>query len=209
VEGVLAIAAPACEVVDDPGAAHLLRGALDVSFSNSYEAAVLVANQLTPRGKKSQLRVETQGVELRGAEVRLTEDSGDLIDEYTVPTGGFVEPNSSEDPGFGSAMVTVIPSSVGRPLAEAVIRTGVSQIVIANIRVFGTTLGGVEVTSGEYSFPISLCAGCLISFPADALEAGVCVATEDVPDQTQCLPGQDVALDCRLCTGTHSACRMP
>jgi hypothetical protein len=210
VEGVLALNPPNCELAADPGSPQLLRGTLDVAFLTSYQAPVLVGNQLTPRGDKKQLRTETQGVELEGAEVTVTSASGDVLEEYTVPAGGFVHPSSSESPGYGMALVTLVPNRLGEQLRSQLGARGASRTVIAEVRVFGTTLGGTKITSGAYTFPIDICLGCLVDFPLDAIEdtgnGRVCAgSTEDV-ESTQCVRGQDSVIDCRTCAATLDVC---
>jgi hypothetical protein len=210
VEAVLAMNPPDCELAADPAAAQLLRGTLDVAFLQSYQASVLVGNQLTPRGVKKQLRTETQGVELEGAEVTITDSADTVLDEFSVPAGGFVKPSTSESPGYGMALVTLIPPRLGGQLRGQLTARGASRTVIAEIRVFGTTLGGTKITSGKFTFPIDVCLGCLVDFPLDAVEdtgsGRVCAgSTEDI-ETTQCIRGQDSLIDCRECAATLDVC---
>lgn len=211
VEGVLALVPPSCEVKADPSSTQLLRGTLDVAFLQSYQGAVLVANQLTPRGVKKQLRTETQGVELQGAEITVTSAQGDVLEEFSVPAGGFVHSNTSESPGYGMAYVTMIPPQLGDRLSSQLGgRRGASVTVIAGIRVFGTTLGGTEITSGEFTFPIDVCFGCLVDFPLEAVDdtgaARVCQGSTDSITTSQCIRGQDAVIDCRECAATLDVC---
>jgi hypothetical protein len=211
VEAVLALTPPNCELQADPSAPQLLRGTLDVAFLRSYQGAVLVGNQLTPRGIKNQLRTETQGVELRGAEVRLTNAAGAVLEEFSVPAGGFVHSNSSESPGYGMALVTMIPTGRGQAfLSELNNDRNSVRTVVAAIRVFGTTLGGTELTSGEFTFPIDVCFGCLVDYPLEAVEdtgnGRICAGTAEGVSATQCIRGQDAVIDCRSCAATSDVC---
>ena len=212
VEGVLHVAPPGCEVSADPTSTRILRGTLDVAFLRSYVANVLVANQLTPRGSKAQLRTETMGVEIRGAEIVLTNAEGAVLEEFSVPSGGFVHASEGEAPGYGSALVTLIPPSRGQALFDQLSSgsRGDARTVIANVRVFGDTLGGIEVTSGEFTYPIDVCLGCLIDFPLEAIEdtgAGrICGGAADSVTTTQCIRGQDATIDCRTCATTLQLC---
>src|SRR5688572_4270965 len=110
VAGVLAGKPPECEYKADPGAAQFVGGSLDVGFTTTYEANVLVGLQLAPRGDKSKLRTESMTFLVRGGEVRLTNSVGDLVDEFSVPAGGSITPTSAETPGYGFANLVVIPS---------------------------------------------------------------------------------------------------
>jgi hypothetical protein len=210
VVGVLAPKAPACEFKADPGATRLLSGLLDVAFRQSYSAVVLVANQMTPRGDKEQLRSETAGIEIQGAEVRLTDGQDSVLDEFSVPAGGFIQANDSDEAGYGVASVTLIPASRGAAFADDLIGSGGEiRKVVANVRVFGTTLGGIEVTSGASKFPIDVCYGCSIVYPSEAMENGECLITADAPNETACRTGQDSNIDCRNCSAVNQACLSP
>jgi hypothetical protein len=208
VAGVLVAEAPACEVTADPGAKRLFHGTLDVAFRSKYEGIVLVANQLAPRGDKSQLRAETSGLQIRGSEVELTTAQGRVLDRFSVNGGGFVSANRSETPGYGLAEVTMIPPSIGESL--------VGTTVVAHIRVWGETLGGIEITSGDFTFPIDVCRGCLVEYPLDAVvpdlqEGGlICNGPSEGVTSSQCIRGQDAAIDCRTCAAEAEICyRVP
>ncbi len=214
VEGVLAPDSPSCEYSDDPGSAMLFRGTLDVAFRSKYEGIVLVGNQLAPRGNKAELDTETSGLRIRGSEVELTTSTGEVIQEFSVNSGGFVESNTSTSPGFGLAEVTMIPPAVGRDLAgELDGNRSATRTLIANIRVFGETLGGVEITSGDFTFPIDVCWGCLVEYPLEALDpmgnTYVCGAAGDGVALEQCRVGQDERIDCRACSSTLAVCFSP
>lgn len=213
VEAVLAPDPPDCNYTADPGATQLFRGYLDVALKADYEAVVLVANQLAPRGDKQQLRSETMGIELRGAEIRVTTTQGEVLEEFSVPAGGFVHANDSDDPAYGATLVTLIPASRGASLANQLRdEPGETRLLVSNIRVFGTTLGGLEVTSGEFRFPIQVCYGCLIHYPPDAIEdigeGPQCIGGGDV-STIPCFVGQDSAVDCRACAGQLDVCLSP
>ncbi len=211
-EGVLVPSSSDCTVTPSGDALRLLRGSLDLAFRTRYDATLLVGNQLTPRGNKAQLRTETQSINLEGAEVRVTLD-GRVVDEFSVEFGGFVKPASGPQPGYGAAHVTLVPDRVGTStrVLDAVTKDG-SATLVAYSRVFGTTLGGVPVTSSEFSFAIDVCYGCSIVFPLDAIddspEGPVCsdvggAFQEDAP----CQLGQDSAVDCRFCAAALDVCR--
>ncbi len=211
VEGVLAPTPPSCEYSGDPGSAFLFRGTLDVAFRTKYEGIVLVGNQLTPRGNKAELRAETAGFRVRGAEVTLTNTRGAVIDEFSVNGGGFIQSNASEAPGYGLAEVTMVPGGVGDSLAADLEGDrSARRTLIANVRVFGETLGGVEVTSGDFTFPIDVCWGCLVDYPLEAItdEGGqvVCGVRADNVGFEQCVIGQDERVDCRACASTLEVC---
>ena len=44
---------------------------------------------------------------------------------------------------------------------------GTEGQIIVRFRVFGTTLGGQEIESGDFDYPIFMCDGCLVRYPID------------------------------------------
>jgi hypothetical protein len=150
------------------------------------------------------------GVEVRGAEVRLTDAKDSVLDEFSVPAGGFVQSNDADSPGFGTAQVTLVPASRGAAMYDELSHSrGEIRKLVANIRVFGTTLGGIDVTSAEYKFTIDVCYGCSVFYPSDAMENGQCLLIAEAPKETQCNVGQDSPLDCRTCSSVSQVCMDP
>jgi hypothetical protein len=197
-----------CSYSADPGSMARMLGVMDLAFTREYWAGLLVGNQLVERGSADLLRTETSRFRAEGAEVEIETTDGDLIQSFTVPVNGFADPGNGSDPGWGVVMAVLIDSSTGDGLASG-FPTGersslVGRVVVA-VKVFGKTLGGQEVESGQFRFPISICYGCLVSFPPEATDPGVPApncnnigesgSSVDMP----CLVGQDEAIDCRVC----------
>jgi hypothetical protein len=210
VQGVLAPLPPDCTVVAEPNAMTIGAGILDVAMSNEYRAWLLVGNQLTARGRKQQVRTETARVTLRGAEIRLETAEGGEIGAYTVPGTGFVHISRSEEPGFGAFLATLIPGDYGSALGATTRAAGflARQTVVANVRVFGSTLGGEEIESAELAYPIEICNGCSIVYPVDAIDWSNRSCSLGAADDAllPCFPGQG-PIDCRHCAGTVALCR--
>jgi hypothetical protein len=196
----------------------LFSGSVDVGIAKSYQAVVTVVNQLLPKAKADELRLETARIQISGATVRVTQADGTLLDEYTNLTTGTV------DPQLGSAAVEVVAIS---PLVMDAFRGKVaagardslkklklcdrsaSQIVTANIKVFGRTLGGQDIESNEFTYPISVCRGCLVDFTCAAGVRARCdglpVSTDERCKSVPCYIGQDRSTACQLC-GSDDAC---
>jgi hypothetical protein len=222
ITGVLYTKAPACVVTADPGGVYLGSGVLDVAFATNYKAWVLVGNQYTPRGSKDNLRTETTGVNLRGAEISLTTSEGNPIacgktpgcDKFSVFGSGFAHSAKGTDPGWGLFAADLIPDSVGEGLKASIGQNrSKTMSIVANIKVFGDTLGNQEITSGQLSFPINVCYGCLIQYPLasvvpDPANKGkfICQVGASSAPTLGCNPGQDDAIDCTSCTATKTAC---
>jgi hypothetical protein len=219
IRGNLAVQAPSCTVRADPSAVQVGQPQLDVAFNLQYTAALLVGNQMTPRGQKTRLRAETMRVTLRGAEVTLTNlDGSEIAPPFSVPGSGSVDAISSETPGFGLIFANVLPASIGAKLKDTLYAQGPrsSMTVVADIRVFGDTLGNEEVESALFTMPIKVCYGCSVEFPFDSLsvwdpkdngslEPGTtptnyyCSGVSEQARQEACSPGQDSNIFCGEC----------
>jgi len=196
-----------CTYSADPGGAALALGVMDLAFTREYWAGLLVGNQLVARGASDQLRTETARFRAEGAEVEIETTSGDLVQSFTVPVSGFADPSGGTEPGWGVVHAVLIDGTTGQSLAAGFAegeRSPVVGRVVVVVKVFGRTLGGREVESGEFRFPISVCYGCLVSFPPDATDPDLptpnCAnvgtgSSGEVP----CYVGQDEPIDCRVC----------
>jgi hypothetical protein len=220
ISGVLYDQAPQCTVTADLTQPMLGGGTLDLAFRKTYEASLLVGNQLASRGSKETLRTETSRVTLRGAEVTITSAQGATLYRFSVNGTGFVDVSRGEDSGLGVFDAELIPASIGAALeARLAVLTGdagagsqqTSDLIVAKVRVFGDTLGNEDLTSSELSFPITYCKGCLIEYPLAAVTEGTdkqlhCQGMlTDLP-QPGCRPGQDDPVDCRSCSSTNALC---
>ncbi len=216
VRGVMLVDPKTCVVTPDPEGVFIAGGRLDAAISLGYTGALLVGNQLVPRGDGENLRTETSRVELYAADVSIQSLGGSVVQrgdgsaaEYSVPITGFVDPGSDADPGYGIAFVLLIDAATAKDLQATVAATGLVQELVASVIVRGHTLGGNELETPEYQFPISVCSGCLVTFPGEADDPANpgpdCLLRSNV-EQTACLLGQDSAVDCRLCSASLPAC---
>ena len=211
IQGNVLIEAPDCVARAEGGATLLLSGLLDVALRYDYVATLLVGSQLTPRGDKENLRTETMITTITGAEVQLFLDTGELDTEFTVPASGTIGPDGSEDPGFGIVAATLIPQDTGQNLAADIGDRGEIRTRVAQVKVFGETVGGLEVESADIRYVIRVCEGCLVGFPSGSLDGnGVCSLQTDMNiDDAPCHFGQDELVDCRLCAGFNAYCASP
>jgi hypothetical protein len=208
--GVYALSRTQCIADPNSTAVLLPAGTLDRTLANGYNAALLVGSHLTPRGSRENLRTETSRLSIEGARITLyTTDNREIVLPDVAATG-FVHPGSGTDPGLATVFAQLIRpadlASLG-PAGQAVVR----------VRIFGTTLGGQEIESGDYDFPIQICDGCLISYPAAAEDPTVAgdylcnfaVDAEVETTDTICSLGQDDVIPCTLCAGFNPVCRDP
>jgi hypothetical protein len=210
--GVLSIDDNECVVTPTPEGPFLFSGTLDLELRDSYTAPLLVGNQLTERGSRNQLRTETSRIRMQGAEVTLEDANGGTIAEFSTLGSGFAHPASGTDPGYGGFLTELIPA--GAPVQEGQ--------YVAVVKVFGTTLGGQELESGELRFPIEVCTGCLIAYPPSAQDSNLgpgdgylCAMNpadalgEGAEGTVGCFPGQDRTVSCILCSSFSDMCRDP
>jgi hypothetical protein len=194
-----------CSLTTDPSAAALFSGFLDTSLSTTYRQFFLVGNQMVPRGDASRLRPETSRVQFYETSVEVY-DSDVLIDSFTVPVSGFVDHAADTTPSFG--LVEVNPILTANTVNAIVNQHGAQGVfVVARITVRGITLGGTEVKTGVYDFPIFVCGDRANKIPCIA-EARPTSCQDDL--NFACIRGQDVPHDCReikAATGGKFTCK--
>jgi hypothetical protein len=188
----------------------LPRGQLDLGFDGSYQAGLVLANQMASRGQKTRSRTETSRIILEGAEVTLVLPSGaTLRDTFSAPGAGFVDVSTGADPGFGILSVVVVPRPSTPQERQALYDAG---YVLAEIKAFGKTLGGQEVESNVYRFPIEVCFGCLVTFPPSEIDTDTMLCRGSTGSETTVAPcfwGQDTQVVCSACAATYEVCRDP
>ena len=207
--GVFAIGETQCLAEPDSSAVLLSAGVVDRLLANGYQAAFLVGSHLTEQGSREKIRTETSRLHIQGAHVTIYNTAGAEIAVPDAAATGLVHPASGTDPGLAAVFAQLIrPADFGA--------LGAPGQIIVRVRFFGRTLGGQEIESGDYDFPVRVCDGCLISYPSEAADPtappgqylcdpGVQISTETVI----CNVGQDASLPCTACAGFVTACRDP
>jgi hypothetical protein len=202
-----------CTVEPNVTGPFISHGTLDVAFRHEYIAALLVGSQIVTRGSRAQIRTETSRVRIEGIEARVEDALGAVAwGPHTIPATGFIDPAVDINPSYGIVDGTLIGADFGARMAALLLadtsRTGKHFTSIS--KVFGHTLGGQAVDSGEFRFPITICYGCLIYYPAEANDPKVTPTPNcDLPQSTGtaldvgCSPGQDEMIDCRVCKATY------
>jgi hypothetical protein len=213
IRGNIKIEAPGCIARPEGNTTLLSTGTLDVGLRLEYNASLLVGSQLAPRGDKTNLRTETMVATMTGAEIYLRNDVGELASPpFTVPATGVITPDSADGAGFGIVTTTLIPATFGlalrgidgdvdpivRPIGFEERRTFVAEIIV-----YGRTIGGLDVESSPLTYVLEACKGCVVDFPSEALVfdpagAGSC-GPSDEAQVPPCRVGQDDSVDCRVC----------
>lgn len=202
-----------CTFQADPSQPALFEGTMDVALRSSYQAVVLVGNQMIARSDNLGARAESNKAHLDGAIVRITDANGNDINEFTAQASGFADASNGTIANFGLMGITLLD-----PPTLAKINIGTNgTLVLAKVKVFGETLGGVDLESGEFQFGIRVCRGCLVSFtdaddPAvDGVDCNLSVTSTPTGGAAQlelpCFPGQDVSVPCAYCRSDIDECK--
>lgn len=204
-----------CTFTNERTQAQLFYGHYDVGLADSYYAVLMVGNQLTPRADLANNRAESNLVHITGGVVRVTDPDGapiGSVDGFTSLATGFVSAQANNDPSFTSVGLPVIDAPTTAILRSAVKDRRTSKSVVAHVKVFGTSLAGMSVESGEFHFPITVCNGCLVSFdgfdPATVTKDRPlnCDKPLETAGETKgpCWLGQDLPVSCRACQHLRS-----
>jgi hypothetical protein len=187
-----------CIVEPDPESLFRTSGVLDAAVRFEYNATLLIGNQVVGRGDTDQLRTETSKIRIYEYDVRILNAEGAVLSgaEYTAPTAGFIDQKEGETEAYGLAGAILVDANTSSALANS----NVVQEVVSEVVVRGRTLGGNELETAPFAFPISVCNGCTVFFPKGVTENGLACAGEGEEEiEPLCNPGQDSPTDCRLC----------
>jgi hypothetical protein len=225
----------ACELEAAVEGDFLARGSVDIMLTNRYFLNPTIQNQLLSSkdvkivsaaggGAMGDFRdglVEGNNIVLEGATVSFTTPANvsfALPQNVFIPVSGTVPPQ-----GVTTTALEVLNVDVGNIVRRApeffdaaneTFRKTAVVTVLVSVIFKGHTTAGTEVFSNEFTFPVDMCAGCLLVHPpgtlftdddnsltcdtaAAVLGDGEVVDTADVA--TPCLLGQDDTVDCRLC----------
>jgi hypothetical protein len=176
----------------------LTEGIVDVAVAGSYQELVIVGNQILAQSDPTSDKAETSRVNLNKVSVHVTTSQGELIDDYSTQVDGFLDVGSSGTPGYGSVQAELIGGPAYAYLAAQARATPYVPVsAVSEFYFTGTTLGDVTVQSNTFSYPVSVCYGCLASFANDV--GGACNTTPMTTLARSCFLGEDNFYDCSLC----------
>jgi hypothetical protein len=184
-----------CTYSNDPRAALLLEGRVDLGVTDAYQVTLL-AEGTDPAASTS----------ITGAHVVLRTVSQDVLREFEAVTTGFIGPNAD-----ALAFLTVLDATASDLLLPMLPNRMVMQTLVADVTLRGRdAAGGPEVTSPVFSFPFHACNGCLVDFSTGNDDtAGIqpnCLKPIDPAAVTPCFIGQDETVSCQLCVRSRPAC---
>jgi hypothetical protein len=165
--------------------------------NSPYFVHLLVNSFLRPNTSARLGRAEPNILLLNSAEVKLMSimreelrfDDGALPNPFRVTTNNSLFPASGSTPSTGVAAVEVIPSDYAAYLGDFV-----GNQILAEIQIFGTTTGDVDIEFKPFLYPIVICDGCLTICAEDI--DGTELTMEEVI-RGQC--DDDASADGRVC----------
>jgi hypothetical protein len=206
IRSCLAVPRDTCTVQASTNSAFISDGVIDAAYVEraEYVCSALIENQLVARGDPTKLRTETSRINLYQAEVQVLDDdptSPSAFAQYTVPVSGFADPGNGTEPGLGITDIVMIDAKTLADLGQRANDTGKQQLVVASVVLHGRTLGGLEVESNEFRFPITVTKYSKCIEPI----GDTCLFSTQLPTP-DCLQGQDARVDCRLLKCYELAC---
>lgn len=177
-----------------PDSATLLGGVMDVRYSCGYSVNLVLGNQLVRRGDAAKSLPETSRITIKSFDVEILGADGAALDTgtgagaFTIPATGFIDPGTGTEPGYGVSGTLLIDGATAQYLAGQG-----GGLVIASVVAHGRTLGGDDISTAPWEFPIDVCDGCLCSEPSD----DTCVGSDNTPEG-ECYIPQDQRFDCRF-----------
>jgi hypothetical protein len=206
-----AVAAGAqCTFTSDPTQPYISSGVLDVALRQEYDPTYLLGNQLPPDPTSQGVQTEANIITVQGVKVRITDASGNQLDTGTRLASATIYPASGSVPGYAPVTVTTLDQGVlqGDLALQNSVGDGGTARLVTYVTFFGQTTGGMTVQSDEFEFPVDVCRGCLIEFPAGEDDPSSprqpnCLggSSSSTPVTSPCVEGQDFVVDCSQCPG--------
>jgi hypothetical protein len=216
------VPADECVIPADRDATYYSWGTWDLGLSASYQVHPLVVNELSSSLKLNPTGAESNTIQVEGAWVTLmNEQDTELAGEGFVysPCTVFPEGQATAmnfpaiDLDTYNTLAEYYPGSLVGSGTLCDPRQGGTSTIVIRIRVVGMTTGNKEVETPYFFFPITVCCGCTVFFPADAydeiLHMHDCVSDEGGETDPPCFLGQDKNVDCRVCAGNVPALCSP
>jgi hypothetical protein len=148
------------------GSSDLIGGDETDNCEQPYVVHLLVNSFLRPNADNTLGRAEPNILQLHSAEVKLMSiqrqrllfngENPPLPNPFLVTTNNSLFPASGNTPATGIAAVEVIPSDYARWLEDFI-----GGQILAEIQIFGTTTGDVDVEFKPFVYPIEICYGCM------------------------------------------------
>ncbi len=136
--------------------------------NKSYRVNLLVNSTLRPNKQLALGRAEPNVLQIHDAEVTLKDVAGAVIafnsvtpalpNPFRTTANNSLVPSQGGDPSTGIASLVAVPADYALLLANS--KTKRTKI-LAEIQLFGTTTGDIDIDFKPFTYPIDLCRGCL------------------------------------------------
>jgi hypothetical protein len=197
-----------CTYTTSVTAPFLFSGTFDVGLGASYPIVMQLGNQLLPRGTgvaADPTHAESSRISIQGADITITHPDGSAVQRadgssasFETLGSAFVDVGSSGVAGLGILGVTGIDQGTTKALCGLLTDPGQRIDIVLSVKAFGKTLGGTDVESQTFTFPVSVCKGCLVDRSDNCQASAAPVAGAQSP----CSPGADIGIPCASCTGS-------
>lgn len=179
-----------CVFAADGDGLGRINGEIDLNYTDDYKAVLAVGNQLVSRGDEDTLRAESNRVQFYEAEVEVFSFDGTLLSSFSVASTGFADPGAGGNPSYGAVSANLFNTE-----AADQFRSGaqpLNQTVVSRVIVHGVTLGGTDVQTAPWDFPIE------VYLSSNCYNPPTAPTCEDDPEPV-CYLGQDSGpiTDCR------------
>jgi hypothetical protein len=136
---------------------EISKGSYDAFCGKNYYITVRVISLMRVRGDATRPRSEPNVVQFEAAEIQLETLQGVAIaPKFSTPVFATVNPGDSSTPGKTLVQIEIVPKA----LVKSVQKHDDYETLTATIKLFGTTAGGTEVESDEFTFPFEVCSKC-------------------------------------------------
>jgi hypothetical protein len=134
----------------------LSTGTVDLSLTREYTPTLLVENRLVTPGSTCRACGEPIVI-IDSATVRVTNEDGTDLDDFTVPGDGFAQ----DATGAGPSLTTYTTTLVSTAAADKLGTFSGTKHLVSHVKLFGRSSTGDHVESDEQVFSIDACVGCL------------------------------------------------
>jgi hypothetical protein len=157
--------------------------AKSAACQQSYFMHLVVNSNLKANANPATGRAEPNVLVIKEAEVRLVDiqqqatisfnrKANVLPNPFRVKANNTLPPSTGTDPQQGEVPIEAIPVGYASQLTDYV-----NKQIMAEVQIFGTTIGDIDVDFATFSFPVRICQGCLTrclsDFPAGSSDADI------------------------------------
>ena len=181
-------------------------GVFDIGLASSYGAVLQLGNQMVQRGPSGPgsdpVHTETNRIVINGAEITVTDAAGAQRGNFTSVASSFVDVGSSGTAGVGIVGITAIDATTASGLCDDFPDPQIRKQLIVTVKAFGKTLGGTDVESQDFTYPVTVCKGCLVDRTSPCITPTG--ATPPDATKTPCQQGADGAIACAFCASSYA-----